>query len=169
VPNINRPSSQHKTGFHTDLGDWWLPYTDDKQLSLVAAAFMEINKQIIDNKGVLKTCNAAFGKLPGGRDFAAVWRDPGIWVSFNPNPRELLWGITYRKDIAIAAYVFGLIEPIRWIAATLVHKLAHVNGAPGIYSDSRAAEETLPPCGFDDKYNPGVVGAVRRPRHVYLA
>jgi hypothetical protein len=38
-----------------------------------------------------------------------------------------------------------------------VHELAHVNGAPGGMV-SKAAEATLPPCGFDDLFNPVIVG-----------
>jgi hypothetical protein len=168
MPNINRESSKHKTGFRTKDGHTWEPFKDEKQIALVVAAFAEVNRRILENKGVLKTCNAAFGKLPNGRDFAALWKDPGIWVSFDPNPEEGVFGITYEKDIAITAYVFTLREPIRWIAGTLVHELAHVNGAPG-GTDSKQAESTLPPCGFEDTYNPATVGAVRRPQQVYLA
>src|SRR5262249_24099096 len=67
---------------------------------VVTAAFAEINKQIIQNKGILKTCNAAFAKLLGGRDFTAVWKDSNIWVSYKSNPEEPLFGITYGKDVA---------------------------------------------------------------------
>jgi hypothetical protein len=66
------------------------------------------------------------------------------------------------------AYVFTLREPVRWIAAALVHGLAHVNGAPrGM--ENMQAESTRPPCGFEAEYNPATVGVVRRPRQVYLA
>lgn len=168
MPQINTASSKHKTGFRTKDGNTWEPYADDKQIKLVTAAFMEIRKRIFDSKTVLKTCNAAFAKLPGGRDFATVWKDPGIWVSFNSNTEEKLFGITYKKDISIAVYVFAQREPARLIAATLVHELAHVNGAPG-GMESKDAESTLPPCGFDDLYNPATVGVVLRRKQIYLA
>ena len=165
MPNINRPSRKHETNFRTRDGDTWEPFKDEKQIELMIGAFMEINQKVIWDKGVLKTCNCAFSRLPGRRDFAAVWRDPNIWVSFNPNPVEGLFGITYKKDISIAAHVFTLRDPVRWIAATLIHELAHVNGAPG-GTESKAAESTLPPCGFDDKYNPATVGFLRRPKEI---
>ena len=168
MPQINTPSSKHKTGFRTADGNTWEPYTDDKQIKVLTAAFMEIEKQIIKNKDILKTCNAAFGKLQGGRDFASLWKDPGIWVSFNSNQDEQLFGITYKKDIAIAAYVFKQKNTVRVLAATLVHELAHVNGAPG-GMESKDAESTLPPCGFDDMYNPATVGVLRRRRQIDLA
>lgn len=56
----------------------------------------------------------------------------------------------------------------RLIAATLVHELAHVNGAPG-GMESKAAEATLPPCGFDDLFNPALVGMrVWRPLRIEI-
>ena len=168
MPQINTEKSKHKTGFRTKDGDSWEPYTDRKMIELVTEAFMEINSRVLTNKGTLKTCNAAFAKLVGRRNFAAVWKDPGIWISFNPNPVEGAFGITYKKDIAIYAHVFTLREPVRWIAGTLIHELAHVNGAPGT-ADSKEAEATLLSCGFDDVHNPATVGAVRRPKQVDLA
>jgi len=166
MPNINRPARKHETNFRTRDGDTWEPFTDERHIDLMIGAFMVINKNVIWDKGILKACNCAFAKLPLRRDFASVWRDPGIWVSFNANPDEGLYGVTYKKDIAIASRLFKLVDPVRVIAATLVHELAHVNGAPGGF-ESKAAEATLPPCGFDDLYNPATVGAIRRPRQVY--
>jgi hypothetical protein len=168
MPNINRPVRKHETNFRTKDGDSWQPFTDETHITLMINAFMEINRKVIWDKGILKSCNGAFAKLPGHQDFAAVWRDPGVWVSFNPNPDEGIFGITFKKDIAIAANVFKFADPVRWIAATLVHELAHVNGAPG-GMDSKAAEATLPPCGFDDKFNPATVGMVRRPMRIEMA
>ena len=49
---------------------------------------MVINKNVIWDKDILKTCNCAFAKLAGRRDFAAVWKDPDIWVSLNSNPAK---------------------------------------------------------------------------------
>ena len=169
MPNINRPSLKHATNFRTKDGDSWLPFTDETQITQMINAFMVINQKIIWDKGVLKSWNGAFCKLPGGRDFASVWRDPSVFVSFNPNTDEGLFGITFRKDIAIASRVFQFPDAVRWIAATLVHELAHVNGAPGGMV-SKAAEATLPPCGFEDKFNPAAVGMrVRRPVRIEMA
>jgi hypothetical protein len=170
MPQIKTESSKNKTVYVTKDGkDRWEPYKDPKLIQLVQAAFLEINKKVIANKTILKTCNVAFTKLKGRRDFATVWKDPGIWISFNPNPEEGLFGMFYKDDISIAAYVFALRDPVRWIAGTLVHELAHVNGAPGGWTDSKEAESTLPPCGFDDVYKPATVGMIRRPTDVYVA
>jgi len=169
MPNINRPSLKHPTNFRTKDGDSWLPFTDDTQITQMINAFMEINSKVIWEKSVLKSCNCAFAKLPGRRDFASVWRDPDVFVSFNPSTDPGLFGITFKKDIAIASRVFQFPDAVRWIAATLVHELAHVNGAPG-GMESKAAEATLPPCGFGDKFNPATVGMrVRRPVRIEFA
>jgi hypothetical protein len=34
---------------------------------------------------------------------------------------------------------------------------------------SKAAEATLPPCGFEDKFNPAIVGMARQPRLIEMA
>jgi hypothetical protein len=55
--------------------------------------------------------------------------------------------------------MFAMRTPVPWIAGTLIHELAHVNGAPGgPDTSSKEAEGTLPPCGFDDVHNPATVG-----------
>ena len=109
MPNINRPSLKHKTNFKTKDGDRWLPFEDDAQINQMIEAFMVINSKVIWNKTILKSCNRAFCNLPGGRDFAAVWRDPGVFVSFNPNPDPSLAGITF-KNVWPAPFARGFVE-----------------------------------------------------------
>jgi hypothetical protein len=157
MPNINRPSLKHEANFRTRDGDRWLPFTDETQIQQMIDAFMIINSKVIWDKKILATCNRAFCSLPRRRDFAAIWRDPRIYVSFNPNEDPGLFGITWKNDITIASQLFKNPNAPRLIAATLVHELAHVNGAPG-GMESKAAEATLPPCGFDDLFNPATVG-----------
>ena len=141
MPNINRPSLKHPTNFRTKDGDQWLPFTDDVQINQMIEAFMVINSKVIWDKAIVKSCNQAFANLPGGRNFASVWRDPGIFVSFNPNPDPSLGGITFKKDITISSWLFKNPNAARLIAGILVHELAHVNGAPGGMT-SKAAEAT---------------------------
>jgi hypothetical protein len=168
MPHINRPSLKHETNFRTKDGDKWLPFTDDAQIQQMIDAFMVINSKVIWDKTILKSCNRAFANLPGRRDFATVWRDPGIYVSFNPNPDPALSGITWKKDITLSSWLFKNPNAARLIAGTLVHELAHVNGAPG-GMESKAAEATLPPCGFDDLFNPALVGMrVWRPLRIEM-
>jgi len=56
MPNINRPSRNHATNFRTKDGDLWLPFTDEKQISLMIDAFMEINRKIIED--LERTCRS---------------------------------------------------------------------------------------------------------------
>ena len=72
------------------------------------------------------------------------------------------------RKISLSSRLFKNPNAARLIAGTLVHELAHVNGAPG-GMESKAAEATLPPCGFDDLFNPATVGMVRRPRKIEMA
>ncbi len=44
------------------------------------------------------------------------------------------------------------------IAATIVHELAHVAGAPG--GASHAAEKATDKCGFKPQYDPTILGSI---------
>ena len=97
MPHINRPSLKHQTNFRTKDGDQWLAFTDEAQIQQMIDAFMVINSKVIWDKKILKSCNRAFSQLPGRRDFATIWRDPDIYVSFNPNPDPGLSGDHVQK------------------------------------------------------------------------
>jgi hypothetical protein len=160
MPQIKLETSKNKIVYRTEDGkNRWEPFKDEKHIQLVKEAFLMIDTRILKNKATLKTCNAAFVKLKGRRDFPTVWKMAGIWVSFNPNPEEGLYGWLYKNDISLSAHMFAMRNPVPWIAGTLIHELAHVNGAPGgPDTSSKEAEGTLPPCGFDDVHNPATVG-----------
>ena len=164
MPKINAPSEKHSIAYVSPYGNKWDPYTDMGKFVLVSAAMLVVIQRIIGDQGVLKSCNAAFSALLGGRDFTHVWNDPDVWISYNSNPKTGLYGVTapdpYGKEITIAAYPFTLANPIPVLAATIVHELAHVNGAPG--GTSKAAESTLPSCGFGDQYDSNIEGMVLR-------
>jgi hypothetical protein len=87
-----------------------------------------------------------FRSLPFGRSLTQILADRTIWINYAPTIKDM-WGATdtkIHKEIAITApaYLWG-----RWtVLATLIHELAHTNGAPG--SNSRAAEEALLHCGL---------------------
>jgi hypothetical protein len=106
--------------------------------------------------------------LPGGRTLTALLADRTIWINYSSGIPG--YGQTNRvggKEIAIGpiAYLWG-----RWtVLGTLIHELAHSNGAPG--GNSLAAEEALLHCGLgrlsekqsgtDDHrtpYEPGIGG-----------
>ena len=55
----------------------------------------------------------------------------------------------------------------RWtVAATLVHELAHVNGAPG---NDRQAEHTLASCLLQKLEDPQIIGRITNPSVPRLA
>jgi hypothetical protein len=110
-------------------------------------------------------CNASFQGLgsgmwfwrTGGRSFDDTFNDPDVWVSYHWDKTTGIRGLTSGrrpKDITIAQNAFD--EGLRAVAATIVHELAHVNGAPG--KPSRMAEDTLRGCGFSDQFDEAAVG-----------
>ena len=129
MPNINRPS-KNRTILRTKDGDTWEPF-NEKQVEVMIEAFMIINKQVIWNKDILKTCNCTFAKLKGRKDFAAVWKDPDVWVSLNSNSASDIFGMAHKKEISIPIRLFSTLNPARIIAATLIHELATSFGRPG--------------------------------------
>ncbi|MDR1423821.1 MAG: hypothetical protein LBI92_04340 [Azoarcus sp.] len=155
MPNINTPSSGH-VGPSANMHRQWLPYTaaDSSDLAMLNVAMNIINTRIKGHS----PCNAAFQALPGGRTFADIWNDSSVWISYNPVWRHGYFGSTSGKDITIAKYAFSMGH---WtIAATLVHELAHVNGAPG---HNTQAEDTLKACLLRDLYDPSVIGSLTGP------
>src|SRR5664279_2091109 len=127
MPTINTPSSAH-AGPATIAGWQWLPYTDATLLHTLRDAIHIISARINGNK----PCDAAFKALPSGRTFAQVWADASIWVSYDPDNIGTKYGVTDRvggSEISITRYALRM---GRWTtAATLIHELAHTNGAPG--------------------------------------
>ncbi len=98
-----------------------------------------------------------FQSLDGGRTFAEVWNDPHVWINYDPENRQGKYGAHRRgtKEIAISKYALRM---GRWtVAATLVHELAHVNGAPG---NNSQAEDTLKTCLLKGLHDPTIIGRV---------
>jgi hypothetical protein len=123
------------------------PYTDNKKKKVVEDALFILRNNV---KGMV-SCNERFEKLPNGRTFDDILADDTIHISYDPSHK---WcANTCGNDITINEYT---ISRGRWlVAATLVHKFAHINGAPA--TDHRA-EATLPPCGMGGKglYDPTI-------------
>ena len=116
--------------------------------------------------------NPAFSALPGGRSLSQLLADNTIWVNYHATMPY--WGETEfvgGKEIAISVMAHRVSE---WsVLATLLHELAHSNGAPG--SPSNQAESVLVPCGLgsasergpagDDPhtpFDPNIIGSLRR-------
>jgi len=89
--------------------------------------------------------NTYFSGLPGGRTLTQVLADDTIWVNYHPTmsaygETEFVGG----KEIAIANTAFRM---GRWtVLATLIHELAHTNGAPG--GTDNSAERAVLACGM---------------------
>ena len=89
--------------------------------------------------------NVYFRGLPGGRSLSALLADTAIWINYSVGLAA--YGETNAvggKEIAIGPLAFRI---GRWtVLATLIHELAHSNGAPG--GVDRAAEEAVLACGL---------------------
>jgi hypothetical protein len=155
LPQINIPSSGH-TGPAAIAGWQWLPYTDADYLKTLKEAITIINDRINGNQ----PCDNAFRALPGGRTFAQVWSDNAIWISYDPKNDGHNYGVTNAvngKEISITQFSLRM---GRWTtAATLIHELAHTNGAPGT---THLAEGTLRHCLLRGLEDPSIIGAIGR-------
>lgn len=152
MPKINTPTSGH-TAPAAVAGWQWLPYSNAGRLHTLQHAIAIINARIRSNK----PCNAAFRALPGRRSFVQVWNDPTVWISYDPASTGNRYGATLRKEITISAFSLKMGH---WtVAATLVHELAHVNGAGGT---TTAAEDTLKSCLLRGLHDPTIIGRVVR-------
>lgn len=102
----------------------------------------------------------SFGQLPGGQSFQSLLASE-LWINYDPSNKYGFWGwtspATHPKDIVVSQYCCRM---GRWsLVGTIVHEMAHLNGAPGGFS--HAAEETLKGCGLqspDGPYDPNVLG-----------
>lgn len=149
MPQINTPSTGHAGPAPIPGGHTYLPYTDAAHLATLQRAIAIITTKI---KGDSK-CDLAFKSLPGKRTFAQVWADNSIWINFDPTRASGDFGAARGREITITAFALSMGH---WtVAATLVHELAHVNGAPGT---TRAAEATLKSCLLGKLENPNIIG-----------
>jgi hypothetical protein len=89
-----------------------------------------------------------FKTLPNGRRLRDLLNDSAIWINFDPTATEFgANSVANPNEISIGPRAFRI---GRWtVLATLIHELAHVNGAPG-GADPRA-EEALVNCGLGRK------------------
>lgn len=150
MAKINTPGSGHGN-FTSGAGNRYWEYSEEKCLAMLKRAVFILDHNV---KG-MRPCNKCFEKLPGGRTFDDVWADNSVWINFEPRDTVGWYGITYGvggKDISISLSAFN--KGRWWVAGTLVHELAHVNGAP---ISTAQADETLLCCGLGNAYE-GVIG-----------
>jgi len=150
MPTIHVPGDGHITPLPLADGTRWDAYGDAKIKRTLEQALFILKHNIRGSR----PCNQCFSALPGGRSFDDVFNDPTIFISFDPS--GLFSGTTDSvggKEITIGVSEFRV---GRWsVAATLVHELAHTNGAPLTTAD---AENTLNCCGLRGLFRPGAVG-----------
>ena len=100
-----------------------------------------------------------------GRDLHQQWNNPNLFIDYWPATNwpfttKKYFGATHSNDLDISISAWALDERNRWmIAATIVHELAHMAGAPG--GSSHAAERAVRECGFGDQYDPDVQGSIQ--------
>jgi len=115
----------------------------------------------------IHSANSYFRGLPNGHSLTELLNDGSLWVNYDPVTTA--FGLTNHgfREIAIGESAFRV---GKWtVLATLIHELAHINGAPG-GSDTRAEGAVLA-CrlgrlserlaGVDDPstpYDPGIGG-----------
>lgn len=93
----------------------------------------------------MPSANVYFRALPLGRSLSDLLNDGSIWINFHPTMPY--FGETNHvggKEIAISMQACRI---GRWtVLATMIHELAHANGAPG--GSDQSAERALLACGL---------------------
>jgi hypothetical protein len=105
-------------------------------------------------------CNRYFKGLGANKSFRILWTDNSIFINFAPSNTVGFYGATHsnNKDVSVSAWCLDTKN--RWmIAATIVHELAHVAGAPG--GTSHAAEKAVDKCYFNAQYDKTIVGSIQ--------
>jgi hypothetical protein len=154
-------------GSFDGITDRWLTYQPGSlQLSTLQEAIQLIRVRILVNPAILASCNRSFESIHHISFSNLVTAPhPVVVISYNFEHRSHYFGVTEGNHISIAQFCYSR-QPhsaaVLTTAATLVHELAHVAGAPGV--PSRAAERTLPSCGFADQYDSTVVGELSIPQ-----
>lgn len=116
--------------------------------------------RIITNDIVPRHSCSNFARLPGGRTLAQMIALP-IWLNYDPTATGQLYGwvepATHPHDVALGRFALRL--GVWSVAGTIVHELAHLNGAPG--GNSHDAERALRDCGLrspNGPYDPSIRG-----------
>jgi hypothetical protein len=147
VAKINEKGSGH--GNKTDGEFRYWEYSNETALKILKRAIFILDHNL---KG-FRPCNDCFQKLPGGRTFDEVWADTSVWINFDP--REPGWygnAMIGGKELSLTMEAFK--RGRWWVAGTLVHELAHINGAPTTTTD---ADDVLLCCGLKGAWE-GVIG-----------
>jgi len=152
MPQLNVPGSGH-VGPAAVAGWQWLPIPTVSYRTRIQAAVNLINSRI----KAYGPCNSAFRSLPGGRSFAQVWSDPAVWTSYDPGGAAGRFGATLGNEVTVSQYTCRMGH---WtLVATIIHEMAHVDGADGVSHD---AEATLQNASWELTTIPESSGRFRR-------
>ncbi len=124
---------------------------EDKPLKILKDALFILQSNV---KG-MKPCNKCFMALPNGKTFDDILKDDTVWINYESRTSRGWYGVTRGvggTEISISQSAFN--KGKWWVAGTLVHEMAHVNGASGSTGD---ADNTLLCCGLKNAYE-GAIG-----------
>jgi hypothetical protein len=132
---------------------------DPWRIDQIKLAMNWIQNAIVTGQTCAESCDEAFGKLPGGKKFSELWADQSIHISFlmTPDPKEYGYAKLNGKDLAISYGSFR--HGWKMVAATIVHEMAHLNGAP---DNTKDAEKTLLSCGLKSQHRKDLVGYLKQ-------
>lgn len=162
MPQINYLISNHKLAAiisyaarpfapkQSDLDNW--------RVGQIKLAMNWIQTAVIESEKCSESCDDAFGILPGGKKFSEIWKDQNIWVSFLKTADTKIFGqaVKWGRDIAVSYGSFR--HGWKQVAATIIHELAHINGASEKTTD---AEDTLVHCGLASKHRSDIIGYLK--------
>jgi hypothetical protein len=128
---------------------------DPWRVDQIKLAMTWIQTAVVEGTTCAESCDEAFGKLAGGKKFSELWADQSIHISFltTPDPKTYGQAKMWGKDLAIAYGSFR--HGWKMVAATIIHEMAHLNGAP---DNTKEAEATLLHCGLKSKHRKEIIG-----------
>jgi hypothetical protein len=160
MPQINLAASGHGTLIQfagTADEERYEPYPAKGHALGTIQHAVRIIQNNIYKKNV--SCNKRFKTLTKGRSFDEVWSDKSIWINYDPRNAGY-FGATSAADTDITVCDFAFKKGVWSVVATIVHELAHTNGAGP--APSMDAEDSLNFCGLGALYDKGAIGV--RPR-----
>jgi hypothetical protein len=135
--------------FQINIGDHTSSVRHYRAFSSGGSYYSSLNWTRTKLFGVAKhnpPANTFFRSLPGGRSLTSLINDSSIWINYAPSVAPL-FGQTRMGtgEIGISDRPFAL---GKWmVLATVIHELAHVNGAPNTGGNT-LAEDAVYHCGL---------------------
>ena len=117
--------------YATEGGSCWNPYlAGSLQISTLLAAMQWIEQNLIATNGPARqTCDADFASFGYRIPFSERWRDPAIWISYNPTSTVTEYGATLDGTLDITISQNAITRGVRQVAGTIIHEFAHINNA----------------------------------------